>query len=331
MAVLALMLAAPIVAAPASAQMFQDPALDALYMALRLDDLAQASRQRLAAQPGDAQGTLGLGLAALRQGDAAPRQAALAAAEACLARTPQAAPCLYVRGTVGGVQAASEGMLKMMASAGRVREALQGAFAAEPGWFPARAALVQFHLVAPGVAGGSADRARDLAREAPQPAQQRVLDGLLAVYDKRYEAALAALAGSGAAPTAAADSAVVREALDAWRAAVFGLINGGQAEQARPWAERALRERPSDPVPAFALARVHAETGAHAPALALYAQAAQRPGAADLPIDYRRGLSLQALGRTDEARAALRAYLDTGRGSRASRDDAKKQLQALGG
>lgn len=330
-----------VAAAPAAAQMFQDPALDALYAAARLDDLAQASRQRLAAQPGDAQATLGLGLTALRQGEAAPRQVALAAAEACLARTPQAAPCLYVRGAVGGLQAASEGVLKMMAAASRVRESLQGAFAADSAWYPARAALVQFHLAAPGVAGGSVARARELARDAPQPAQQRVLEALLALHDRRYEAALTALTapagtgpGSGTAPIAAADSAVALEAQGAWRVAVFSLINGGQAEQARPWAERAMRERPADPVPAFALARVHAEGGAHAQALPLYAQAAlaaQRAGITDLPVDYRRGLSLQALGRNDEARAALRAHLDAGRGSRASREDARKQLEALGG
>lgn len=329
-----------VAAAPATAQMFQDPALDALYAAQRHEALAQAGRLRLAAQPGDAQGALALALVALRQGDAAPRQAALSAAEACLASTPQAAPCLYALGTVAGVQAASEGMLKMIGVAGRVRNSLQAAFAAEPAWFPARAALFQFYMVAPGVAGGSAAKARELARETPQVAQRTVLEALLAVADKQHEAALTQLAAAGlpggpsagvVMPAAGVDTAVQREALSAWQAAVFGLINGGQAERARPWAERAVRERPADAVPAFALARVHAEGGAHAQALQLYAQAAQREGAAELPIEYRRGLSLQALGRNDEARAALRTFFDAGRGSRANRDDARQRLEALGG
>ena len=54
-------------------------------------------------------------------------------------------------------------------------------------------------------------------------------------------------------------------------------------------------------------------------------------GSAALPIDYRVGLAHQALGQAEPARAAFTRYVAAGKGSKTSRDDARKRLEQLGG
>ena len=139
----------------AQAQTFKDPALEALLSADRFDELQRVSAARVATQPDDAQAVLGLALAALERDDAAARLAAIRRAEACIDKQPKAAPCHYALGATLGVQALSEGMMKMARSLGSVKEALTQAHTLEPDWYAARSALIEFHLLAPGMMGGS--------------------------------------------------------------------------------------------------------------------------------------------------------------------------------
>lgn len=324
-------------AAPAfvSAQMFSDAALQAAYGAGNFADLQKLAMGRVAARADDAQAVLGLALAATAEGSpaqatpaaaAGARKAAIGHAEACVEKNPKAAECHYALGVTLGIQAISEGMLKAAGSASRVRSALQDAHLLQPAWYPARSALVEFYLQAPGLMGGSRSKARDLAQAAPVPAQ-RVLMARVAEHDGEPERALRELL----AHRFGADAEVDDDARGWATSAAFQLLNKGQPLPAvRSWFERLAAERPADAMGPYGLARWHAEGGQHAEALAAYERSARLKGAERLPIDYRSGIALQALGRKDAARAAFQRFVATGRGNKKALEDARSRLEEMG-
>ncbi len=307
-------------------QMFKDSALQSPYQAERFDELLRLGNQRLAAQPDDAQAVLGVAMAALSRDDAAARKQALQLAEACVAKQPKAAPCHYAQGVVLGVQAMSEGMLKAARSAGAVRTALSTAQELEPTWYPARASLVEFYLLAPGMMGGSTAKASELARSAPAPEQVKALEARVAMNERRFDEALKLLMALPAGlPPALADD------VRSWSVqCALGLTNNGQAAAAQAPLEKLVREHPEHAGPVYALARVRAEAGAHEAALQLYEQAAKLRGAEAMPLAWRAGISQQQLGRNDAAKASFQRFVAAGKGQKSSLDDAKKRLAQLG-
>jgi len=311
----------------AFAQMLKDPALEALYQAERWDELQRVAAARVAAQPEDAQAVLGVALAALARDNAPARQAAIQRAEACIEKQPKAVPCHYSLGVVLGIQAMSEGLFKAARSAGTIRDALQAAHENDPAWFPARSALSEFYLMAPGMMGGSTTKAAELARSAPKPEQALLLQARGAMLEKKFDVALQAFMALPSQPDAAA-----AEDARAWAVqCVLAVVGAGQAAKAQPLAEKLAREQSRYAQPVFALARVRAEAGAHEEALKLYEQSATLKGAEDLPLAYRMGIELQELGRKAEAKAAFTRYIAAGKGSKNSKDDAKKRLEQLEG
>ena len=312
---------------PAMAQMFKDSALQALHQAERSGELQRVARERLAAQPGDTQAVLALAVAALAANDAPARQAAIGRAETCTQEQPQAAVCHYALGVVLGVQAMTEGMLKAARSAGTVKTALTQAQTLDPGWYPARSALVDFYLLAPVMMGGSTSKAAELARGAPTAEQARLLQARVDLQAGKAEAALQALAGL----LTANDPELADSAAQWGMQAGMKLVNDGQATKAQPFFERLMRERPGSATGAYGLARVRSETGAHAEALKLFDQSATGKGAGVLPIDYRRGIALQALGRGDDAKVAYTRFIAAGKGQKPALEDARKRLEQLGG
>lgn len=321
------LLAACLALPAAQAQMFKDAGLQALYDAERHDELQRVALQRVGARPDDAQAVLGLAMTALQRNEAPARLAAIQRAEACIERQPRAAPCHYALGTVLGVQAMSEGLFKAARSAGTVRGALGTALEIDPEAYPPRAALVEFYLLAPTVMGGSAERAAELSRAAPTPEQVRALQARIALGERKFEQGLQLLAALPALlpPELAED-------VRAWAVqCALGLANSGQSAKAQPAIEKLRREHAAHAGPAYALARLRGEQGAHEEALQLYAQAALLRGADLYPLPYRIGIAQQALGRTEAARAALQRYVAAGRGQKAALEDARKRLAQLGG
>ena len=313
-------------ALPAQAQMLKDAALDALFAAERFDELDRAGRQRQAAQADDPQALLAVALASLRGSDGTRRQAVITQAEVCVQRQPRAAACHYALGVVLGIQAASEGLFKLAASTGRVKEALLEAMTLEPGWYAARSAVVQVYALVPSMMGGSTAKALETARAASRPEEIKALEARLALQDGKYEQVLEVLAGL----RPGRDSALAAD-IDGWgRGAAFGLVNDGKAEKARPYFERVARERPETAYAVFGLGRVASETGAPAEAVRFFEQAARLKGADELPIDYRAGIALRTLGRTDAARDAFRRFIATGKGAKPNLDDARKRFDQLG-
>ena len=312
--------------APALAQTLKDPALEALYVAERHEELQRQASQRLAAQPDDAQAVLALTLAALERDDRAARTQALARAEACVQSQPRAAACHYAHGVLLGLTAASEGMMKMARSAGTVKEALTTAHELDPAWYPARSALIEFHTLAPGVMGGSSSKAAELAKSAPRPEQVNALTARLALADKRFDAAVQAFnkLPSPLEPALAAD-------VRSWGTqAGLGAVNAGQLAGAQGFFERLLREQPGQAAGAYGLARVRGEQSDWAEALRLYTRALELKGAADWPLLYRMGIAQQQLGQTDAAKASYTRFIAAGKGQKSSLADAQKRLEQLG-
>lgn len=307
--------------------MFSDATLQSLLRQDQPAALQRLARERLAARPDDSQAILALAVGSVDGQDAEARKAAIAHAQACIQAQPQVAACHYALGVVLGVQAMSEGMLQAARSAGTVKAALTQAQALAPGWYPARSALVEFNLLAPALMGGSSARAEELARSAPDPGQARVLQARVDLQKGRDEIALRAASGL----LTSSDDAVAEDAAAWGFAAASRLINDGKAALAQPFLEQLAREHPASANGPYGLARVRAAAGEHAEALALYERAARARGAERLPLDYRRGLALQELGRKGEAKAAFSRFVTAGKGYKASLDDARKRLQALDG
>ena len=319
-----------VAASAAHAQFFKDPALEAMYIADRVADLEKAGAGRLSAKADDAQAVLAFAIAALRGGnsadDGARRKAAIGHAETCVQRQPQAAACHYALGTVLGVQAMSEGMLKAASSVGRVKDSLAQALALDGQWFPARSALTEFYLVAPGMLGGSTSKAKELAKGAANAEQARALEARVLIASGKPEAALQLLAQV----KSGGDRALSDDVAGWTYSAGITLVNEDQAERARAPFERLLRERPEDPSAAWGLARVQAEAGAHAEAIKLFNGLAAHTAAERFPIAYRVGISQQALGQKEQARASFTKFVAAGKGSKKALEDAKERLEKLG-
>ena len=314
-------------ATPLAAQTLKDPALEALYVADRSEDLQRLATQRLAAQPDDAQAVLALALVALERDDSAVRRQALARAEACAEKQPRAAACQYAHGVLLGVQAMSEGMMKAARSAGTVQAALAAAHEIDPAWYPGRSALMEFYLVAPGMLGGSTTKAAELARSAPRPEQANALQGRIAMHDRRFDAAIAAFM---ALPTTL-EPALAADVRGWGLQAGLGLVAGGQAAKAQPYFERQMRDHPGHGAGTYGLARVKGEQGDWAEALRLYEVAAGLKGAAEWPVAYRIGIAQQQLKRNDAAKASFTRFIAAGKGQKSSLEDARKRLEQLGG
>lgn len=313
-------------ALPLGAQTLKDPALEALYVAEKADELQQAASQRVAAQSDDAQAVLALALAALERDDSAAQIKALALAQACAEKQPRAAPCHYAHGVLLGITAMSEGMIKMARSTGTIRAALSTAHEIDPAWYPARSALLEFYLLAPGMMGGSTSKASELARSAPKPEQVAALQGRVAMQDKRFDAALAAFT----ALPATMEHALASDVRGWGTQAGLGAVNAAQSAKALPFFERLTRERPGHAAGFYGLARSRGELGEWTEALKLLETAASKRRAEDWPISYRLGIAQQQLGRNDAAKASYARFIAAGKGQKASLEDARKRLEQLG-
>lgn len=314
-------------AVPAWSQMLKDPALESLYANDKTDELQRLATQRLSAQPDDTQAVLALSLAALERNEPAARAAALQRAQACAEKQPNSAACQFSFGVLLGMQAASEGMIKAARSIGTVKEALTAAHDLEPAWYPARSALLEFHLLAPGMLGGSRSKADELARGAPRPEEATALKARLAMQDKQLQAALVQLISL---PSSV--SGPLLDDVQNWGTqAGLGLVNSKEPAKAQAWFERLMRDRPDRAAGPYGLARVRGELGDWAAAQRLLLQAQGLKGAADWPVLYRLGIAQQQQGQMDAAKASYKAFLSAGKGQKSSLEGARKRLEELGG
>lgn len=200
----------------------------------RQDRAALAQLEALAkASPDDAElhAYLGRALTRASQGEQAV---------AALTRAVELAPNrgdyhLYLSSAIG-VQVSQVGMLKKMSLAKKVKVHMDRAVELDPNSVDAREALMQFYVQAPGIAGGSMEKAREQAAAVAKvnPAEGLRLDAILAQADKKPEAEIdaawqKAIGAPGASPDARMQYAFWLQGKEQWDAAAaqFEALKGG--------------------------------------------------------------------------------------------------------
>jgi tetratricopeptide (TPR) repeat protein len=310
------------------AQPIKDPQWAAWMEARRFADVERAAAARIAGKPDDMDAYTALIHSVLALNDAARREAALKQLEACADKLPQAAMCHYGVGSVLGVHAMSQGMMKAAMKAGQIRDAFQKALAIDPQFYAARNGLVQFYLLAPGVVGGSVAKAHEVAQGAAprQPEHAKVLLAFVALNQKKPSDAERELASV----KPGTDKELAGDVDALWVGIGFEYLNDKQTAKARALFERFVKERPDAAIVHYGMGRVLTDASAYDAAIAELELASRLEGGKDLPVDYRLGIALQAKGERDKARAALSRFVGTGKGNPKNLDDAKKRLAELG-
>lgn len=142
------------------------------------------------------------------------------------------------------LQISQVGMFKKMSLGKRVREHMDRAVELDPASVPAREALMQFYAQAPGIAGGSMDKAHEQAAAIAKldVAEGLKADAILARYDKKPESEIIAawekaIAAPEAKPVARMAYAFYLQGQEKWDAA-FAQFDA--AAKANPAAKGAL-------------------------------------------------------------------------------------------
>lgn len=322
------LLALALLAGVAQAQVLKDPQWQAWLDADKSAELERAAQARLGVQPDDAQAAVALALIALDSGDAARLEAVTKPLQACVARQPPQAICHYALGSVQGMQAGSASMFKAMSLAGSSKENLQRAVELEPMLYEARQALTQFYLMAPGVAGGSVAKAKELAAvaEKSQPEQAKLLRALIASQDKHWAEMERELRS-----VRPGDSRSLQNDLrDAWTQLGVQLMADKQWPKSKAIFEQLAREYPAQAIGAYGLGRVATEQGQPDEAIKQLERARTLSGADKLPVDHRLGIALLAKGDKAQAKQALERFVANKRANPRNLEDAKKRLAELG-
>jgi tetratricopeptide (TPR) repeat protein len=132
--------------------------------AVALYEARQNAEARKLLEPcaSDARAALYLGRIALAERD---EDAGLSWLEKAAAADPKSAETQLWLGRAYGQRAMGAGMFKAMSLAGKAKKAFLKASELDPANLDARLSLIDFYLVAPGVAGGSMEKAREQAVE----------------------------------------------------------------------------------------------------------------------------------------------------------------------
>ncbi|MFT7773805.1 tetratricopeptide repeat protein [Roseateles sp.] len=317
-------LALALCAGAAQADLLKDAQWQAWLDAGKTTELGRAAQARAKVQPDDDQAAVALAMAAVDDNDAARLEASLPALQACADKRPQAI-CSYALGRAYGQQAMTASVFKMPGLASKTKEQFVKAVAQDPLLFEARSALAQFYLIAPGFAGGSVAKAKELAAEARQPEHAKLVRFLVAAQDKDWSGAERELAGVKAAD----DRTLQRELRNGWMRLGAELVEQKSYAKARAVFETVQRDSPQHAAGPYGLARVALETQQPDEALRLLERCRALDGADRYPLDHRVGQALIAKGDKAGAKAALERFMQNKRASPRNLEDAKKLLAGL--
>ena len=315
-----------------------------------------AAEERLRVQPGDARATYVLSRVKLAYGDF---DGAAALAEKALALDGRYADAHYALAGAYGRKAQQAGLFSRLSLARRFRKEADATLALDPRHVAAREGLIEFHLQAPGIAGGDKAKARALAEELLRidPARGYLAKARIARSDKQPAQAedlyLKAVAASGASYEAQVALAAfyadasqkkyeqaeqhAREAarLDPGRAAAHSLLASlavlrGRTDGLDALLAEAAASVPDNRNPCYQAGRLLLERGQDLPRAERYFRAylGQEPegNAPTLAhAHWRLGTVVARQGRRDEARAELQTALRL----KPDLEEAKKELAAL--
>ena len=103
-------------------------------------------------------------------------------AEQCIKTNPSNSECHESLGSILGTNAMRKGVMSSLGSAGTIRDSFKKAIELDPKNYSARNSLLQFYLQAPGIAGGSNSKARDLISDT-----QKVNPAIATILQARYD------------------------------------------------------------------------------------------------------------------------------------------------
>jgi tetratricopeptide (TPR) repeat protein len=289
--------------------------------AVRLVSLALllASLAASAAAPAPAKRSDPIRLA-LQKGDP---EAAVTAADAALKSFPKDTDVLLWAGRAYGQRAMSASVFSKMSLAKKCRESWEKAVAIDPAFLDARSELLRYYLVAPGIAGGSVEKAREQAARiaAVDVTQGHVARGRVAEHEKD-------LAGAEAAYRKASESDPKGSAGPIALATFYG----GQKRwaEARAIFEKRLAAEPDDALAIYQLGRVAYFSGEDLEkGVAFFERYLTLPvpdgGPTHADARWRKGLLFEKLGKTP---AAIAEYREALRADPAHRG-ARRELERL--
>ena len=163
-----------------------------LYTQRKPQEAQKAFEALAAADAGNADVQFYLGRLALQGND---HEKAVAYLERAVALAPADARYLHRLGDAYGLSAQKAGMFSKMGLAGKCRTAYEKAVELDPKNIDARLALLSYYQQAPGIVGGSLEKALTQAQAIKQldPARGRMAIASVRVMEKKYAAAFAEL------------------------------------------------------------------------------------------------------------------------------------------
>jgi tetratricopeptide (TPR) repeat protein len=257
--------------------------------------------------------------AALEKGDP---DAATSAADAALEASPKDTDVLLWAGRAYGQRALSASVFTKMSWAKKCHEAWERAVAIDPAFLEARSELLRYYLMAPGIVGGGVDKAREQAAKiaALDATQGHLARGRIAEHEKDLPAAEAAYRKAAETDPKGVEGPIA-----------LATFLGGRNRwpEARAIFEKRLAADPADALAVYQLGRIALFSGEDLEkGLAYFERYLALPvpenGPAHADARWRKGLTLEKLGKTPAAIAEYREALKENPGHRGARRELKR-------
>lgn len=231
--------------------------------------------------------------------------AAIKLAEKCVAAHPRNAECHDSLGGMLGTRAIRKGIMASLGSAGTIRDAFKTAVELDPQNMAARFHLLQYYVQAPGIVGGSTDKAKALAADTAKLNVEggKMLSAVIEYFDK--DSLVAEPMMLKVQPGSNEDIADIQRDIllgIAWRHK-----NAKKTEDAMRMFREVQKRFPDAEGAPFGMAVIVQEQGKHQDAISLLQQAIALAPAGR--FDYHLGLSWQALNDKVKAVAAFEKAL----------------------
>jgi tetratricopeptide (TPR) repeat protein len=296
--------------------------------AKKFDEVDKATQAALATAPANVDALLGRVDLLLSMGQESKLDEAVKLAEQCIQAEPSRSECHEYLGNALGTKAINAGILSMMGSLSKIRNAFKKAVELDPKNLDARFALLQYFQQAPAIAGGGKGNARELVDQTTKVNADagKLMQASLDLGEKEFakvEAALQQplpadpydLQGRQREVMMSLGSTYVREKKNAEALRVFGDMQ---------------KRFPESELGAFGAGRALQEQAKYADAIAQFEKALSIKATA--PMHYRIGQCLQAANDKPKAIASYeRALAFKPELGKKQREDAQEQLKALKG
>ena len=258
--------------------------------------------------------------AALEKGDP---EAAVAAADTALKSSPRDADVLLWAGRAYGQRALSASVFTKMSWAKKCRESWERAVEVAPASLDARLELLRYYLMAPGIAGGGIEKAREQAAKIAtlDATQGHVAIGTIADHEKKPAEAEAAYRKAAESDPKGVEGPIALASF---------LARQKRWAEARAIFEKRVAADPNDALAIYQLGRLALLSGEGMEKGLTHFDRflsldAPKDGPTHADARWRKGLLLEKLGRTPAAIAEYREALKENPGHRG----AKRELERL--